>query len=212
LKLAPAEALFHTLSGDIYAREKNYRRAEQAYNSALQRDDSFFYHHLRRGMARHELERFDGARQDLESSLKMLPTAQAHYLLGRLDMRDGKRESASAHFDAAKSSNSEAGMNSNRELARMDPMQYLQVQAAMDQSGKAYAILENQAPLTIGDIMLEVLYLDDKGERQQFSRKINQNIEAGKSANIPLGLSGYTDYKDLEQRLRVSASSARAMD
>ena len=82
----------------------------------------------------------------------------------------------------------------------------------MDQSGKAYVFLENQAPLTIGDIMVEVLYLDEKGEQQQFSRKINQNIEAGKSANIPLGLSGYTDYKDLEQRLRVSASSARAMD
>ena len=212
IKLAPAEALFHTLSGDIHANQKNYRRAEQAYGAALKRDDSFFYHYLRRGMTRHELERYEGARQDLETSLKMLPTAQAHYLLGSLDMRDGNRQSAIAHFDAAKASNSEAGVNSNRELARMDPLQYLTVQGAMDQSGKAYAILENKAPLTIGGIMLDVTYINNQGERKQFSRELNQSLEAGKSANIPLGLDGYKDYKDLSARLHVGATSAKAVD
>ena len=163
-------------------------------------------------MARHELERYDGARQDLESSMKLLPTAQGHYLLGRMDMRDGNRESATAHFDAAKASNSDAGVNSNRELARMDPLQYLNVQGAMDQAGKVYAVLENQAPLTIGEISLEVLYLDDKSERQQFERLINQSVEAGKSVNIPLGLDGYKDYTDLNNRLKVRATAAKALD
>jgi predicted Zn-dependent protease len=212
LRLAPAEALFHTLSGDIAASENNYRKAEQAYTAALQRDNGFFYHHLRRGMARHELERYDGARQDLESSMNLLPTAQAHYLLGRLDMRAGDRESAIAHFDAAKSSNSEAGVNSNRELARINPLQYLQVQGAMDQSGKAYAVLENGAPLTIGEITLLVTYVDDNGQRQEFSKLVNQKLEAGKSANIPLGLDGYKTRTELNQRLRVTASSARAVE
>ncbi len=212
LKMAPAEALFHALSADIYAAEKNYRRAEQSFSAALQRDDSFFYHYLGRGMARHQLERYDESRQDLESSIKILPTAQAHYLLGRLDMREGMRESAITHFDAAKASGSEAGINSNRELARIDPLQYLRVQGAMDQSGRAYAVLENVAPLTIGEITLDVLYLDENGERQRFSRRLKQYVEAGKSANIPLGLEGYKNYTDLNQRLKVSASSARTID
>ena len=212
LKLAPAEALFHSLSGDIYATNKDFRRAEQAYAAALKRDDGFFYHHLRRGMARHELERYDGARTDLESSLKMLPTAQAHFLLGQLDMRDGNRDSAVAHYDAAKASGSDAGINSNKELARMDPLQYVVVQGAMNQSGEAYAILENKAPLTIGEITLDVIYVNEKGERKQFVRQINQSLEAGKSANIPLGIDGYKDYNDLKQRMKVSASHAKALE
>lgn len=212
LKLVPAEALFHALSGDIYASEKNYRRAEQAYDAALQRDDGYYYHYLRRGMARHELERYDGARADLESSIKMLPTAQAHYLLGQLDMRDGNRKTAITHFHAAKASNSEAGVNSNRELARIDPLQYLQVQGAMNQAGRAYAILENKAPITIGEIRLEVSYLDAKGERHQYARQLYQSLEPGKSANIPLQPDGFKDHNDLNQRFRVSATSATAMN
>lgn len=212
LELEPREALFHALSGDIYATEKKYRRAEQAFNLALERDASYFYHYLRRGMVRHELGRSDAARQDLQTSLELLPTAQAHYLLGQIDLSNGNRDAAMAHFDAARSSNSEAGVNSNRELARMDPLQYLQVQAAMDQAGKAYAVLKNTAPVTLGNISLQVLYLDRNGQRQQINRQLNRKLGAGKSVNIPLGLGGYEDYTDLNQRLRVSANSAKALN
>ena len=94
----------------------------------------------------------------------------------------------------------------------MDPLQYIVVQGAMDQSGEAYAILENKAPLTIGEITLDVIYVNEKGERKQFVRQINQSLEAGKSANIPLGIDGYKDYNDLKQRMKVSASHAKALE
>ena len=133
-------------------------------------------------------------------------------MLGDMDLKAGRRESAIAHFNAAKGSNSEAGVNANRELARMDPLQYLQIQVGLDQAGKAHALLKNTAPVTLGNITLQVLYLDANDQRRQIDRKLKRKLDTGKSVQIPLGLGGYQSYADMEQRLRVSISNARALN
>jgi predicted Zn-dependent protease len=101
LEIEPREALFHALSGDIHAASGEFRKAERAYDDAVNLNDGFFYYYLRRGQARYERQRYDLARADLEQSIKLLPTGDAHYMLGNLDRRSGNMDSAIEHYRAA---------------------------------------------------------------------------------------------------------------
>ena len=115
----PGEALFHALRGDALATRGDMREAEQAYARALERDDSWFYHHLRRGMARESLGELSGARGDLRRSVELLPTAEAHYFLGNVERRDGNRDAALDHYRRAAQSDTETGRRARQAIEEM---------------------------------------------------------------------------------------------
>lgn len=50
LSLQPAEALFHSLRGDIRLQQKRYKDAITNYDRALERDDGYFHYYLQRGL------------------------------------------------------------------------------------------------------------------------------------------------------------------
>ncbi len=174
IKLEPREALFHALSGDIYATSENFRQAERAYNDALKRDDGFFYHYLRRGQVRYERKNFAAARTDLEYSLELLPTAQANYLLGNMDKLSGNMESAIKHYQVASQSNSPTGQEARIELALLDmpnnPGEYIQTGAFLGQNGTVGAAVLNDSPVAVRAIVVKVEYIDNNGQLRTFSR------------------------------------------
>jgi predicted Zn-dependent protease len=216
IKREPREALFHALSGDIYAADDNYRKAERAYSDAMRRDDSFFYYHLRRGQARYEQGKFSPARTDLESSLEMLPTAQANFLLGNMDKLDGNMESALKHYQAAAGSNSEISQQAEKELVLIDmprnPAKYIQTKAMLEQNGRVKAAVRNNSPVTVKNITLKVEYIDANGKLREFTRTIDQPLEPGEQSATRTGIRDITDTNELDRRVRVTVTGAKIHD
>lgn len=116
IRLVPREAIFHSLRGDALAARGDYRDAERSYDRAVQADPTWFYHHLRRGMARNELERFDAARGDLTAANELMPTAISHYLLGTIEERAGNRSQAIDHYRVAGQAQTPVGQQARQRL------------------------------------------------------------------------------------------------
>lgn len=119
LEMESGEAIFHALLGDVHATEDNMKAAEEAYTAALERDDGWFYHHLRRGMARERLGNLQGARADLQQSVELLPTADGHYYLGNVERRQGRRQEAIENYRKAAGSDTKTGERARAALRDM---------------------------------------------------------------------------------------------
>ncbi|MFP4208935.1 MAG: M48 family metalloprotease [Wenzhouxiangella sp.] len=119
LAMEDGEALFHALKGDALASMDRLDEAERAYSRALERDQGWFYHHLRRGMVRERLGDLSNARPDLQASLQRLPTAQAHLYLGDIERRAGNRPQAIEHYRQAARSDDETGQRARKALVDM---------------------------------------------------------------------------------------------
>ena len=119
ISIAPREALFHSLKGDVLAGRKDYKGAERAYSEAIRRDSGWFYHHLKRGISNAELGRDAAARTDLQASIQRIPTAVAHYALGVIERRSGNRNGAVENFQIAAQSDSPVGQSARKALQEM---------------------------------------------------------------------------------------------
>ncbi|MEX0916133.1 MAG: M48 family metalloprotease [Wenzhouxiangellaceae bacterium] len=119
IEMEPNEALFYSLRGDVLAERKDFRRAEQAYSQALAKDQGWFYHHLRRGMVRAELDRHAQARGDLQASIDRMPTATAHFYLGGVERASGNRATAIEHYRIAAQSDTPTGQRARQALQEM---------------------------------------------------------------------------------------------
>lgn len=216
IRMEPKEALFHSLSGDIYAGNDKFRRAETAYNKAVQLDDSFFYHYLRRGQARYERRKFDSARVDLEHSLELLPTAQANYLLGNMDKRAGNMESAIKHYQAAAQSGSEVSKQAQKELVLLElpsnPGKYIQSKAALGEGNYVNAAVRNNSPVTVNGIRVKVEYINANGQLREFSMNFRKTLGPGEWTALPTKIRDITDSNELARRVRVTVMSARIVE
>ncbi|HKL53307.1 MAG TPA: M48 family metalloprotease [Wenzhouxiangellaceae bacterium] len=119
IEIAPGEALFYTLRGDSLAERNDFRQAEQAYTQALARNPGWFYHHLKRGMARAELGRNARARTDLQASIERMPTAAGYFYLGSVERESGNRAEAIEHFRVAAQSETPTGQRARQALQDM---------------------------------------------------------------------------------------------
>src|SRR5262245_37971431 len=119
IRLAPAEAHFYALRGDAYLVQKNYSAATAAYSEAIAHNDGFFYYYLQRGLIAEREKRDPGARADLETSIKLLPTAPAYYALGNVATRERQFEQAKKYYAAAAGSEGEVGAAALVSLMRL---------------------------------------------------------------------------------------------
>lgn len=84
IQTEPKEALFYSLKADVYAAENNPTEAVKWYTQAINRDNSYFYYYLQRGLSYEKLKQHDQSKQDLKQSQKLLPTEVAQNALNRL--------------------------------------------------------------------------------------------------------------------------------
>jgi predicted Zn-dependent protease len=211
LAIEPREALFMAMQGDILALEERPKKALPWYDRAIQANADLFYPHLRKGQLAFKLGQQERARSSLERSLELLPTAEAHYLLGRLDLDAGSRAAALEHLRAAAQSQSDAGKRAQGELVRLDLPQnaanYVPTQAAQDKDGYIWIQFGNRSPLALRDIQFSYAWVDDAGRTRQDSVTWRGPLAGGKQDRVRLNLR-LPAVQNLDQRFRVQVTAA----
>jgi tetratricopeptide (TPR) repeat protein len=211
LRLLPAEAQIHALLGDIDAEQRRYADAVRHYGDAIDRNNAFFYYHLRKGLAHRELRQWDQARTELEGSVGLLPTADAYYVLGTLAEQRGERQVALEHYERAASSSSEAGQAAQDATVRLDlptnPGKYIAARGGLDNAGQLVVEVSNPTRVGVADVVVVVRYSDAQGAIREINRTIGQ-LPAGQSVRLGTGLGPFTST----DQYQVSDSSARPLN
>jgi predicted Zn-dependent protease len=211
MAIEPRESLFHDLQGDIYALNDQPKRALASYEKAVRANPGFFYGHLRSGQMEYKLGRASQARSSLDRSLELMPTAEAHYLLGMLDRDAGDMNSAMEHFKVAAQSESEASQAASRELVLMDlqnnPSRYIGSRAAVDDRNRVWIQLGNRTNVAMKDIVFSYAWLDDQGQTRQGRKTYAGPLNGGQQDQVRLGFS-LNNASELGRRVRVEVISA----
>ncbi len=214
VRLAPQEARFPQLQGDIALAQKNPEGALAFYRKSIALDDSYFASHLGAGTARYRLRSGDRGEAELTTSVKLLPTAPAFYYLGSIAKEAGNRQKAMEYFKAAAGSRSELGKQAATEYARLNfaenGTKYIASGLQQDSRGRILAVVENRAPFAVSQILLTPVLVDANGRVAQEGRQIQlkQTLQPGERASVNAGVGAVTD--EVRQRLRIRVDAVRA--
>jgi len=159
LSMVPDEARFHGLAADILVYQRRYEAASRRYDDAISRDPDYFDYYLGRGVAFARQGERERARDDLERSVGLLPTALAMSELGELALQSNDRVSAKEYFQAASAASGLVGEQSLAAFMRLDipdnPTQYVAAQPVVNNAGRLLARVENRSPVAMRDISIE---------------------------------------------------------
>ncbi|HLF10318.1 MAG TPA: M48 family metalloprotease [Gammaproteobacteria bacterium] len=179
-RLVPAEAQFHALLGDIDVERERFADAVGHYNDAIARNDRFFYYHLRKGITQQRLRQWDASAAALQTSIELLPTADAYYGLGRIAEQRGDRATALEHYARAAQSSTSAGQAAQDAAVRLDlpanPGKYLALRTALDSQGQLIVDLANPTRVPVADIVVTVRYADAQGAIRETSRQFSGQL------------------------------------
>ncbi len=212
MAIEPRESLFLALQGDIHALNDKTRPALNAYTKAIEANPGLFYGYLRRGQVEFKRSQSDAARPDLEKSLELMPTAEAHYLLGLLDKNRGETRLAVQHFQSAAGSQSESGQKARGELVRMDlpqnPARYVPSKAVVDKSNIVWAVFANQSGLPLKNIEVSFAWRDDAGRTRSSKTLYRGPLPNGKQDNVRLGIQ-LNSAAEIDSRVLVEVTAAQ---
>ena len=194
--LFPGEANFYALRGDARLLDEEYEMAVTNYSSAIRRRENFFYYPLQRGLAYAELGNDAEARADLEASMRLLPTAPAHYALGKIAEKNGRMDEAIAHYREVAGGRGEVAGAAGTRLVRLDirrnPAQYVARRCDADANGDLVVSVRNETPVPVTDIAVRVSYTGDDGRARQLERRVTGRLDPGEISSISTGIGPYT--------------------
>jgi predicted Zn-dependent protease len=195
IRIEPREGNFYALRGDVHYRENQYTDALADYNKAIELNRNYFYYYLQRGLTRKKLNQAQGAYADLQTSTRLLPTATAYNGLGELALTTGSPQKAREYFAAAAGSDSPAGREARTSLLLLDfpryAREYIQIQIGLNQEGYVMARVNNNAPVGIRDLRLDIEYPDTSGSTRRATRLVSGIIPAGGAITTNLNLGPY---------------------
>ncbi len=199
LRLQPAEALFHSLRGDIRFKQQRYDDAVTNYDRAIARNAGYFHFYLQRGLAKKELGRPNEARVDLEKSNAFLPTAPAQAALGQFALQRGDRSLAKQLFASAAQSSSVIGQQARLNYVRLDlsehPERYLESDLALDRSGYLAMALTNNSGLDVDNVVVQIRFLDNHSRLRQVQISIPGIIQRDTRRKLATGIGPITTDK-----------------
>jgi tetratricopeptide (TPR) repeat protein len=167
-RLVPREAQFHQLLGDIAVNEKNNQEALPHFQRAQQYNADYFGSWLGAGLAQYRLGNKTQARQSLQRSYDLLPTAPAALYLGNLLRDAGDVDTAMKYYQAAASSESSIGQEAAREAVLVDlprnPGNYVSAQVARDNQGRPVMVVQNRAPVALAAIVVTPVRVNAGGQ------------------------------------------------
>ena len=208
----PAEAAFHALIGDIEVSSGQFARAIPRYEAALERDGSFFYYPLRLGLALQANNNLTAAEANLRASIDLLPTADAHYALGRISESRGNRATALEHYRAAAGASGQAGQAAAEAVVRMDlpqnPSAYLQIAAGLDSSSELVFELSNPTTVTVADVFVTIRYVGSDGQTNSVARSLYDQLPPGTTRRYTTGIGPLAS----QQSYQISLDRARVID
>ena len=201
LRLLPAEANVHALLGDIDLQQKHYDDAARHYGDAIARDDNFFYYYLQQGLAQRQLRQWEQSRASLETSVKLLPTAEAFYVLGTLAEQRGDRQTALEYYSQAAGSQGAAGQAAEEATVRLDlpnnPGKYVQARGGLDNAGQLIVEIANPTRVPMSDVVVAVRYADAQGAVRETGRRVNE-LPPGQATRFATGLGPFTSAQQFE--------------
>jgi hypothetical protein len=104
--------------------------------------------------------RGDAAMGDLEKSLSLLPTADAHFELGTLLESRGLEQPAMEHYRVAATGGEAWLARAGDPLARLEiprtPERWIAVRGLLDKRGYLTIELVNRAPIAVEDLAIEI--------------------------------------------------------
>lgn len=154
----PMEARFHGLQGNVYYQQRKYNKAEAAYARAIELDENYFEYHLGRGLVQSRIGNKTLAKQYLERSNNLLPTAVASNELGELSLAAGNRNLAKQYFGAAMNAQGDVGQSASNSFVRLDledqPQKYFAVQSGLTSDGFLIARVTNQTPINAARVIV----------------------------------------------------------
>ncbi len=200
LKIEPREALFHGLRGDAHAALGRHAEAERDYDEAIKRNPDFYDFYLGRGRERQRRGDVEAARADFTKANSLLPTAQAHYALGRIQLDAGRKGEAAEHFRAAAGAPSEAGKGAAVALARLEmpqrPGNYFATAIERNARGQLVLLVRNNAPVAAQGVTVAASH----SARGRESYRI-PSLRPGETAQIALPWPA----SDLREGVRVGS-------
>lgn len=153
----PREARFRGIRGWILARQGRHRDAIRAFDAAIRRDGNYYEYYLGRGLSYDWLDRRRRARRDLERSMKLLPTAEAAYALGRIWLEEGERQRAKSLFQTAARSGGTAGRPARAAYIGLDiadaPERYIAVEPVFS-NGEVLVKVRNRTEFDFSDVVV----------------------------------------------------------
>ncbi|HWL61370.1 MAG TPA: M48 family metalloprotease [Steroidobacteraceae bacterium] len=208
----PREAQFHQLLGDIAVSEKNYQEALAHFQRAQQNNDDYFGSWLGAGVAQYRLGNKTQARQSLQRSYDLLPTAPAALYLGNLLRDAGDVDSAMKYYQAAATSDSSIGQEAAREAVLVDlprnPGNYVAAQVARDGQGRPVMAVLNRAPVALSSIVITPVRVgaDGRAVAQGQQVTIRGPVAAGAQAAADAGLGGLSAEQLGAVRFRIDSA------
>jgi len=188
LAIEPREALFHELLGDVSLSQKRPEQALPHYARAMELNPNYFKPVAQTGIALFNLRRRDEASDYLQRSIRMLPTAPAHYLLGVMAEDRGDLQNALTNYQVAASSNSAIGKEAAQRFVRLDlprnPERYIRSGARLAEDGTLYAIVQNAGPVPLADVRVRMVRTDGQRILDQSSVMKIPTLAPGKQAQL----------------------------
>jgi len=210
LRIEPREGHFEALLGDVEEKRGNDKTALAHYSKAMSLNSNFFYYPLKKGIVNEKLGNRRQAKQDLDKSIKLLPTANAYNSLGNIARSERRFADAKQYYAKAAQDETETGKLAYASLVELDladnPGKYLKVKLGVDQAGKVVARISNDTPKPVKDITLSAAYTDSGGRKRSGEAPLRGTLQPGKSVDIDLEL-GNLDEAALRS-LRVGVTRA----
>ncbi len=215
MAIEPRESMFHSLQGDIHSLQNRPEQALASYQKAINTNPGFFYAYLRKGQIEYKQDKLQSARSDLSHSVELMPTSEAHYLLGKLDQAEGKLDSATEHFKIAAQSESDSGQQANRELLIEDlannPSRYIGSRAEIDGYNMIWIRFGNLTRVAMKDIEISYVWLDEQGRTRQRKISYRGPLKGGDQDRVKTGIR-LENTAELPNRIRVEVTAARVTD
>jgi predicted Zn-dependent protease len=212
VRLVPREAQFHQLLGEIAVVEKRNQEALPHFQRAQQYNPGYFGSWLGGGVAQYRAGNKSQARQWLQRSYDLLPTAPAALYLGNITRDAGDVEGALKYYQAAASSESAIGKEAAREAMLLDlprnPGNYVAAQVARDGQGRPVMVVQNRAPVAVGSIVVTPVQINSAGQIVTQGRAVNVRgpLASGAQIAADAGLGALTPEQLAAVRFRVDSA------
>lgn len=210
VKIQPADGYFWELRGHAWKMQKDFKKADQAFTTAISKNPDLFSHYLARGILRYEQGNKQAAKTDLEHSNQLLKTQAASYLLGELAMQSNNTNAALGYYQSAAQGGGQFGQQAQLRLAALEipkaPDKYIASQPYV-KNGQLLILLQNRSPVSISNVGIEVsemlnAYLAGPSATYQVSGV----LKPGQQTAVATPIRGLTAEAARNYRARVIAA------
>ncbi|NOX48982.1 MAG: M48 family metalloprotease [Gammaproteobacteria bacterium] len=160
IRLYGRESQFHGLRGSIRNKQARWADAITNFDRAIDRDSGYFAFYLSRGLAYAQLEEPTNAKQNLDHSIRLLPTATAYQALGKIAEARGDVSAAKVYYQQASQGQNNASTAARSSLVRLEvadqPAKYITARIRLNEHKEYVVEVTNRTAVALKNIVVRV--------------------------------------------------------